>query len=247
MTLLDGLRVRAVLEAFGKPRYTAVPRRPRSPRAARLAYVTDSARGELVTIDVVGARVVHRLDLGGPARHVTVSPDGSRLWTALGSQAAEVAVVDLASPRRPRLRRTITPPWRAHDVAFAPDGATVWVTSGDRDELALFPSHGGSPRFVLAADRPPQHVAFRDWGPAPGLAYVTSGKDGAMRVQRADDGRPLRRAAIPRGSYNVASSGRWVVSPSLDARTLAVLSAAGAPVARLRVAPAAHDACILVL
>ena len=110
VTFLDGLRTRRVLEGFDEPRSAAVPRGATLSRASGLAYVTDCGRGELVTVSVGRARIVHRLDLGGPARHVTLSPDGRRLWTALGSQAAEVAVVDLESPRRPRLRRTVAPP-----------------------------------------------------------------------------------------------------------------------------------------
>jgi DNA-binding beta-propeller fold protein YncE len=247
ITLLDGLRVRAVLEGFGEPRYTAIPRVARAQRASGLAYLTDSGRGELVTVDVRRARVVHRLELGGPARHVTLSPDGGSLWTALGSQASEIAVVDLASPHRPRRRGTIVPPWLAHDVVFAPDGATVWVTSGDRDEIAILPARGGSPRSLLRADRPPQHVAFREWGGRAGVAYVASGKDGTLRVQRVDSGRLVRTARIPVGSYNVTTSGAWVVSPSLDVGTLAVLTASGRPVARPTLARAAHDACLLVL
>jgi DNA-binding beta-propeller fold protein YncE len=241
VSLLDGRRVRLVLEGLDEPRYTAVH------PLGRLAYVTDSGRGELVAIDLVRRRIVARLGLDGPARHVGVSPDGARLWTALGSKAREIAVVDLGRPERPRLQRTVVPPWRAHDVAFAPAGDTVWVTSGERREIALFAATGSTPRRVLAADAPPQHVAFRDWRPGSALAYVTSGRDGTLSTHRLVDGRRLRTAPVPRGSYNVTCSGGWVVSPSLDLGTLAVLSAAGLPVERVALAPAAHDACVLVL
>ena len=121
------------------------------------------------------------------------------------------------------------------------------MTSGNRDEIAIFPAAGGSPRLTLRADRPPQHVAFGDWGAGPGVAHVASGKDGTLRVSRADSGRLLYTVRVPVGSYNVTTSGGWVVSPSLDTGTLAVLSATGAADGRLQVASAAHDACILVL
>jgi hypothetical protein len=244
VTLMDGLRVRRVLEGLAEPRYTALPPGGSGAWNDGLAYVTDSGRGELVTLDVGRARIVHRLDLGGPARHVTT--DGLRLWAALGSKASEIAVVGLERPRRPRLLGTLRPPWLAHDVAVAPGGATVWVTSGDRSEIALFPPGAVTPRRVLPAGAPPQHVAFRDWGAAAGVAYVTSGADGTLRTH-GPDGRLLRAARVPVGSYNVTCSGSWVVSPSLDVGTLAVLDAAGEPVARVRLAPAAHDACVLVL
>ena len=245
VTLLEGLRVRRVLAGFAEPRYTAVPAGGTAAWGQRLAYVTDSGSGELVTVDTARGRVVHRLALDGPARHVAAAPDARTLWAALGSTAAEIAVVDLADPRRPRLRRTIRPPWLAHDVGFAPGGATAWVTSGDRSEIALLDARSGALLRLLPAGRPPQHVAFRDWRVETGVAYVTSGKDGTLRTHRLD-GRLLRTARIPVGSYNVTCSGSWVVSPSLDQGTLAVLDAAGRPVARLELAPAAHDACVLV-
>jgi hypothetical protein len=99
VTLLDGpsLAVKRVLRAFSAPRYTA------SAPDGRLAYVTDSGRGELVTLDLVRGRIVHRLELDGPARHVTLDPTGRRLWTALGTKAQEIAVVALEEGERPRL------------------------------------------------------------------------------------------------------------------------------------------------
>ena len=46
VSLLEGLRVRRVLRGIAEPRYTAVA------PAGRYAYVTDSARGEVVVIDL---------------------------------------------------------------------------------------------------------------------------------------------------------------------------------------------------
>jgi hypothetical protein len=121
------------------------------------------------------------------------------------------------------------------------------VTSGDRGEIALYPAHGGSsPRRTVAAGQAPQHVAFLDRPAGVGVAYVTSGDDGTLCTHRLD-GRRLRTAALPLGSFNVTSAGGWVISPSLSLGTLAVLDACGGPVRRQRVAPAAHDACLLVL
>lgn len=239
VTLLEGLRVRRVLDGFSAPRYTAV--HPLEP----LAYVTDSDRGEVVVVDVGQGRIVRRVDVGGPARHVSVSREGTLLWAALGSRASELAVVDLSRPRRPRLVGTVAPPFLAHDVVFVP-GGRVWVTSGDRGALALYPPRSREPERVLAADRPPQHVCLREWG--RGVAYVTSGKDGTLRVHDLETGRRLRTVPIPRGSYNVTSEGSWIVSPSLDVGTLTVAGTAfGRRVGSVRVAGAAHDACLLVL
>src|SRR4051812_42364346 len=81
VSLLDGTAVRSVVRGFSAPRYTAAD------RGGRFAYVTDSGRGDIAVLDVARGEVVARLDLGGPARHVSLSPSGRRLWVALGSKA----------------------------------------------------------------------------------------------------------------------------------------------------------------
>ena len=227
------LEVAHVLHGFGEPRYTAAD------PGGRYAYVTDAARGEVVVVDVLRGRVVGRAHVGARARHVTIDPSGRRLWVALGSKAAEIAIVDVTTPSRPRLVRLLRPPFLAHDVAWAPDGRTVWVSSGDRNELALYRART---RRVVArppADWPPQHVTFRG-----ARAYVTSGWNGSLRVYRGD-GRSLRRTIVPVGSYNVQQADGWVVTPGLGTGSLCILDPHGRLLHRGQVARSSHDACIV--
>ena len=86
---------------------------------------------EVVTVDVARGRILWRTAVPGPARHISRARTATALWTALGTKAERMAVLDIGDPRRPRLVRTLTPPFLAHDVVFAPDGEHVWVTSGD--------------------------------------------------------------------------------------------------------------------
>lgn len=234
------LTVRGVIADLGEPRYTAV--HPADP----LAYVTDSRGHEVVTIDLARRTIVGRTPVPGPARHLSLSPDGRVLWTALGTKADRVAILDLADARAPRVVRTITPPFLAHDVVFAPDGAHVWVTSGSRESIAVYrPRATGSPR-MLAAGAPPQHVAF-----SGRRGYVASGDDGTVQVRRLD-GSVVKTTAVPRGSYNVTYGSAettfgqpTAVTPSLLRGTVCLLSPSGAVRAVKRVARSAHDACIV--
>jgi DNA-binding beta-propeller fold protein YncE len=236
VSIVDGvrLRVRHVLRGFGEPRYTAVG-------AEGLAYVTDSKLGELVVLDLERGRVVGRVELPGPARHVTIEPVTRTLWVALGSAARELAVVDATLPWRPRLRRLLRAPFRAHDVGFAPDGSRVWVTSGDRARIAVFDTRRREPLFQLEHGAPPQHVTL-----GRKVAYVTSGKDGFLTVHRLADGHVLRRTPIPVGSYNLTRDWNCVLTPSLDRGTLTVLNERGTLLERNRVALAAHDAAFVM-
>ena len=246
LTLLDAptLRVRRVIDGFREPRYTAVhPTRRASEGSARetaLAYVTDSRRRQVVTVDLGRGETLWRTSVPGPARHVTVSPGGEALWTVLGSKAERIAVLDLGDPRRPRLVRTLTPPFLAHDVVCSGDAEHVWVTSGDRGLIAVYELTGRRPVELLAAGAPPQHVAFRGR-----VAFVASGDDGAVRLH-ASNGVVLNEARVPLGSYNVAPSWLGAVTPSLGRGTLTTLDRDARVRDVVHVARAAHDACLVV-
>jgi len=218
----DRVHVRRVLGGFGEPRYTVL--------AGRFAFVTDSGSGEVATIDLGRGRVVRRTAVGELARHVTQR--GHMLWVALGSSARHIVAVDVSDPLRPRPARREAPRFLAHDIAAAPDGR-LWITAGRERRIAL---HDGP---ELAADDAPQHVTF-----GPGRAYVASGDGGSVRVH-ALDGRLLHSTRVPRGSYNVQRAGRFVLTPSLGAGTLTVLDLHGRVLHIVRVADAAHDACML--
>jgi hypothetical protein len=235
MTLVDSaLEVHPIGGPFGAPRYTAV-----SPDG-RFAYVTDSMREEVAIVDLRTRRVTRRVAVGGPARHLSLDPLGRRLWVVLGSKSAEIAIVGLDHPRGPRVVDRVHPPFLAHDAGYEPRGAQVWVTSGDQGQLALYDDHATRLIRTLAADAPPQHVTFLG-----GHAFVTSGDDGVLRVH-ARDGRLLRSAPVPGGSYNVQQGWGVVLTPSLSQGTLCVFSGRGARIRELRVARSSHDSCFLM-
>lgn len=238
VTIVDGpnLRVRRVLRDFDEPRYVAASLN------RVYAYVTDSGSGEIVVVNVPLGRIVGRVKVGGPARHIALAPDGRRVWTALGMEAAHVAIVDVRDPARPRLLRRFRPPWLAHDVGFTPGGGRIWVTSGSTRELALYDRRSGRLLRRLPAGAPPQHVTF-----IGGRAYVTSGDDGTLEVRSASTGAVLRTTAIPVGSFNVQRTwNRFVLTPSLSRGTLCVVDRAGRVVRQVQAARSSHDACFVV-
>lgn len=233
MTLVDSrLRVREIEGELGAPRYTAA-----SP-GGRYAYVSDSAREEIAVVDVRAQRVVRRTRVGGPVRHLALA--GTRLWAVLGSIAPTVAILDISRGAHPRLLGRIRPPFNAHDVGFTPGGRRAWLTSGDRERLAIYDARTARLLKTLNGDAPPQHVTFLGT-----RAYVTSGDDGLLRVHRLD-GRLLRTARIPVGSYNVQQGWGRILTPSLSQGTLCLLGAGGGMQLRRNVARSSHDACFVV-
>ena len=236
VTLIDTatLRPMHVLRSFREPRYTAAH------PAGRYAFVTDAELGRLVTVDVVRGKVVGRADVGRFARHVAVGPGGHALWVALGSKAERIAVVDVRTPMRPRLVGTLRPPFLAHDVGWAPSGRHVWVTSGDRVDVAIYDVRSKRVVRVISADTPPQHVTF-----AGDVAYVSSGWSGTLRTYRTD-GTPIGWTAVPVGSYNVQQGGDRIVTPSLERGTVSILDERARLVRSRRIARSCHDACVVM-
>jgi DNA-binding beta-propeller fold protein YncE len=228
------LRVRHVLRGFAEPRYTA--NRLGSP----WAYVSDSGREEVLVVDIRSGRIAGRTRVSGPARHLSLSPSGRVLWVALGSKAERVAILDVSSPARPRLLRTFSPPFRAHDVGFQPGSGRVWVTSGDEDSTAVYDARTGGLIRRLSVDSPPQHLTF-----ARGAVFVTSGEDGTLRVQSLSTGEVRRTTRIPLGSYNVDEGWGVVFTPSLDRGTLCIVDRNGRIERSVRVASSSHDACFV--
>lgn len=228
------LSVAEVTGAFAAPRYAAAH------PAGRLAYVTDSERAVVVVVDVLRRRIVGRAPVGGPARHLSIDRSGRRLWVALGTTAKSIAILDLARPAGPRVIGGLRPPFLAHDLGFTPGGRRVWVTSGDRGRLAIYDARTGKLVRTLAGDAPPQHVTFLDE-----RAFITSGDDAVLRVH-ALDGRLLRSAPVPPGSFNIQQGGGYVLTPSLSQGTLCVVTPRGVPVQELRVGRSSHDACFVM-
>jgi DNA-binding beta-propeller fold protein YncE len=238
LTLIDQrLRVHEIAGRLAEPRYAAVSRNN------RYAYVTDSGRGEVATIDLHEREVVGRLRVGGRPRHLTIhNGRPERLWVVLDNKATEIAVVSIDAPRRLTVVGRVRPPFLAHDVGYEPGGARVWVTSGDGRQLAIYDDHGLRLLRTLRADAAPQHVTFLG-----GRAFVASGDDGLLRMHSLRDGRVLHSTAVPFGSYNVEEGWGIVLNPSLSQGTLTVLSRTGAIRFRRRVARSSHDSCFVMV
>ena len=168
----------------------------------------------------------------GPARHLSLSADGLRLWVALGTKATHVAVLDVSAARQPTAR--------ADDPAAVSRarrrlGARGRACLGDVGRRAprsrSTRANARVPMLRLPAGSAPQHVAFLG-----SRAYVASGEDGS--VQGARPRRQRRCGAsvrVPVGSYNISFDGPAEsfakpvgVTPSLDRGTVCLLSPSGA-------------------
>ncbi len=180
---------------------------------------------------------MNRLFVGIGAHHLAFRRDQRQLWVALGEHARRIVVVNTAIPDRLRIETSFDPGFPAHDLAFAPSGQRVWITSDSDGDVRVFDARTRRVVSTVGAGPPPQHLVF---GPS-GVAYVTSGYGRSIESVSARNGRILRRVSVPYGSFNVTTQGGLVLTSSLLRGTVTELDSRLRVVRTVTVAPAARD------
>jgi hypothetical protein len=198
------LRPIKVFHAFRTPEVAAIA------PSGRLAYVTDGTTGKLSVLDLRGRRIVSRVFVGAHAHHLGVSPDGRRIWVALGETARTIVRLDASNPRRPRVIGRFHPRSPAHDVRFEPDGRMVWVSSAENPDVSLYSAATGDALEGAGGGRAPQHIAF-----SGKLALIASGYGSSLTALCWRSGCRSRVVPIPYGSFNLVTYGGFVVTTSL--------------------------------
>ena len=244
VTLLGGARLarQAVLGGFGSPHIPAIA------PGGGWAYVTDDARGQLVTIGLTDQRVDARTFVGVGAHHLAVSPDGQRIWVALSQAASTITILStlvarplppaspIIDPRRPRIIGHWQPGFLVHDLLFSPNGRQVWLTAANRTEVSVYRARDRHLLFRVPAGPPPQHIAF-----ASASAYITSGYGGQIERVSMTSGHIIKRATTPVGSFDLDAAGPYVVTASLFKGTIAIYNHALRLLRVRRLAASAED------
>lgn len=233
----SGLQRIAVLHRFHRPEVSAIT------PDGEWALISDSA-GTISTINLTTDRIVDRVWVGRGAHHMAVSPDERSTWVALGETAGTIVRLDSTHPDRLHVIGHIHPRLAAHDLAFAPNGKTVWVTSAAAPYVTVYDAAKSRPVATVPAGTAPQHVAFGQTSPT--RAYISSGYGGSLEMVDAASHRILHSASLPYGSFNLSVWGRVVATTSLFDGKVTVFNAANL---RRRfsttVAPAAREIVLL--
>jgi DNA-binding beta-propeller fold protein YncE len=240
VTLLEWrtLKVLAVLRDFRSPQIAAIT------PDGEWVYVTDAATGELSVIELMTRRIVDRLYVGAGAHHLAISADFQRAWIALGETAHTIVMLDTSKANRPRVIGHIHPRIAAHDLAFAPNSHTVWVSSASAAYVTVFNANNERLIATVPAGRGPQHIAFGPY--VHPRAYITSGYGSSLEMVDVDTRRVLRRAPAPYGSFNLATAGGLIVTSSLLDGAVSEYTTTLRRWMSVKVAPAARDVAISV-
>jgi DNA-binding beta-propeller fold protein YncE len=206
VTLLGwhSLRPLRVFHGFNNPQVARIA------PGDRYAYVADGGTGRISVLDLARRRIVDRIRVGLQAHHMSFSPDGKRLWIALGEVARTVVRLDTADLAHPRVAGRLHPRFPAHSVGFAPDGRTVWLSSARAAYVTVYNAANGRVVKVIRAGRAPQEVAF-----SGARALLTSGYGSSLQALLWRTYRRLKTVPMPYGSFNLATFGGQVVTSSL--------------------------------
>jgi DNA-binding beta-propeller fold protein YncE len=236
VTLLNPITLHVITALHG---YTA-PHIPAIAPDHRYAYVTDDGAGTVSAIQLSDAKQVGRVPVGPGAHHLTFSPDGTRLWIALGETARTIVVLDTSNAAHPRVLRRFAPSFAVHDLLFSPDGRAVWMSAANGPDVTVIDPRTLSPLFHVRVGAPPQHIAF-----GQSVAYLTSGYGGTIEEVNATTGRIVARASPPYGSFELDAADGYVATSSLLRGTLAIYDARLRLQRTVQLAPVTRDLAIL--
>jgi YVTN family beta-propeller protein len=206
VTLLawHSLRPIRVLRGFVRPEVAAIA------PGDRYAYISDAGSGQLVVVDLSRRRVVQRVFVGFQAHHLDFSPDGRRLWVALGETATTIVRLDTSDLPKPHVVGRIHPRVTAHGIEFSPDGRTVWVSSSAAPFVTVFNAATGKALREIAAGKGPQEIAF-----SGARALITSGYGSSIEAVSWPTYGRHGSVPMPYGSFNLATLGGEVVTSSV--------------------------------
>ena len=240
----DTLRTIKTFSGFQQPHIAAI-----SPDRS-YAYITDDARGTLTVIRLSDMKITDTVAVGIGAHHLSFSPTERTIWVALGESAQQITTLStvtsrpagatpITDPGRPRVVGHFSPGFAAHDLAFSPDGRTIWVTSAAGPDVTAFDARTHRVLFGVPVGPPPQHVVFEGQ-----YAYLTSGYGDAIEKVNERTGAVLARVSAPHGSFELDAADGYVVSASLLRGTLAIYTPNLKLLHVVRLAPSAREVSI---
>ena len=240
----DTLKVIKTFGGFDEPHIAAI-----SPDGS-YAYVTDDARGTLTVIRLSDMRVTDTVAVGNGAHHLAFSPTEDTVWVALGENANEITSLStvrsrpanasaVSDPGHPQVVGHFRPGFSAHDLAFSPNGRTIWITSAAGPDVTAFSARTHRVLFRVPVGAAPQHLVFEG-----SYAYLTSGYGSTIEKVNATTGRVITRASAPYGSFELDAADGYVVSSSLLRGTLAVYTPGLKLLRIVKLAPATREVAI---
>jgi YVTN family beta-propeller protein len=191
----------------------------------QLLYALNNSDGHLYIIETWGGRAVSRFQVGDHPISARLSKDGKTLYVAnLGG--ADVAVVDVSDPARPKLAATLDTDPHPNDVALSADGR-LFVSCGNANDVISFDVRTRQRLEVIntalgpeaPAGTTPNSVALSPDGKTLYVANADNNSVAVIDIEKRGNARVL--GFLPTGWYPT------LVTTSADGKRVIVASSKG--------------------
>lgn len=188
-----------------------------------IAYVTESAKNQVLVVDLVARQVVQTIAVGAYPHGLRLSPDGSLLYVA-NLQGGSVSVVDTKIRKSVATIRVGKSPVQ---VAVAADGHAVYVSLAAENSVGVIDTATRTLRHKIAVGRFPVQLFTTPDSAVLVVANQGTSKQPDQRVSIIDTRRGKVRATVVtgRGAHGVAvnSDGQYAFITNVESNTVSVI------------------------
>jgi len=172
-------------------------------------FVTMPKAGKLASVDLDSFDVTAQIEAGTNPMRLTRQPDGRFLWVGNDSEQTGRSGVTVIDPIRNEVVATLATGRGHHEIAFADDSRTAFVTNSLDGTLTLIDIQQLRIARQIEVGRNPVAVVY---SPLAQAAYVASEADGGIRKIKADGtvaaGSVLTLAGLT--TLQQTPDGRWL-------------------------------------
>jgi YVTN family beta-propeller protein len=164
-----------------------------------IVYATSEAEHRVTVIDARRLSVLGRIEVGIRPRSTAFSKDGARAYV-MNEASASVSVIDVHTQQLVGTWTPATPGLLPMSGAVAPDGATLYLTTGRAGVLLALSTVDGAMRGSIP-------VGARPWGlalsPDGGRLYTANGPSNDITVVDAHAWKSLATIAVGKKPWGV--------------------------------------------
>ena len=209
-----------------------------SSRAARIAFVLNSADASISEFDVDSHQLLRRIPVLREPHHMAITPDGRTL--VVGDTAGNAAFFLDAQTGLPERHAPMADPYQ---LQYSPDGRTLVVAGLARDQVDIYDAATLTLRHRVPAASMPSHI---NYAPDSSVAYVSLQDTGRLIAIEVATGRVLWNTPVGSTPAGVLwHNGRILVGDMGTNFVASVDPATGAVDRRIEMAPGPHNLFVM--
>ena len=207
-------------------------------RAARIAFVLNSADASISEFDIDSHQLIRRIPVLREPHHMAVTPDGRTL--VVGDTAGNAAFFLDAQTGLMERHAPMADPYQ---LQYSPDGRTLVVAGLARDQIDIYDAATLTLRHRVPAASMPSHI---NYAPDSAVAYVSLQDTGRLIAIETATGRVLWNTPVGSTPAGVLwHNGKILVGDMGTTYVAEVDPATGTVVRRIEMAPGPHNLFVM--